>query len=248
MLNRTTTPAVPGPIAAPDAARAGAHARPRFTALVQSPLRAGLLRYLGARPHESYEIESLMQTFGRIRVDVANCLRELVNAGVVRGVGHHPVRYQFARPGGPGVRRGCWRTSSPTGPGESAEDRSPSIQRFREMIGRDEKMMVIFESIRTVAKTDLRRADPRPDRLGQGSRRPHHPRTEQPAARDVPGGELRGPARLAVRVGGVRLRARRVHGRLRTQARPHRTRQPRHAVPRRGRATSRRWRRRSCCA
>ncbi len=39
--------------------------------------------------------------------------------------------------------------------GESAEDRSPSIQRFREMIGRDEKMMVIFESIRTVAKTDL---------------------------------------------------------------------------------------------
>jgi transcriptional regulator with PAS, ATPase and Fis domain len=29
------------------------------------------------------------------------------------------------------------------------------VQRFREMIGRDEKMMIIFESIRTVAKTDL---------------------------------------------------------------------------------------------
>ena len=44
MLHRTTTPAVPGPIATADAARAGAQARPRFTALVQSPLRAGLLR------------------------------------------------------------------------------------------------------------------------------------------------------------------------------------------------------------
>ena len=56
MLHRTTTPAVPGPLAPADAGRAGAQARPRFTALVQSPLRAGLLRYLGARPYETYDI------------------------------------------------------------------------------------------------------------------------------------------------------------------------------------------------
>jgi transcriptional regulator with PAS, ATPase and Fis domain len=154
MLNRTTTPAVAGHLAPPDAARAGAQARPRFTALVQSPLRAGLIRYLGARPHESYDIEALMQTFGRIRVDVDNCLRELVNAGVVRTIGHHPVRYQFARPSDPEFGR-LLEDFLTDRPGESAEDRSPSIQRFREMIGRDEKMMVIFESIRTVAKTDL---------------------------------------------------------------------------------------------
>jgi hypothetical protein len=36
----------------------------RFQALVQSPLRAGLLRFLCARPEESFEVESLMQTFG----------------------------------------------------------------------------------------------------------------------------------------------------------------------------------------
>ncbi|HOQ62166.1 MAG TPA: sigma 54-interacting transcriptional regulator, partial [Vicinamibacterales bacterium] len=123
-------------------------------ALVQSPLRAGLLRYLGARPYETYDVEALMQTFGRIRVDVVNCLRELVSAGVVRAVSAHPALYQFARPSDPDFAR-LVEDFLADRPGESAEDRSPAIQRFREMIGRDEKMMVIFESIRTVAKTDL---------------------------------------------------------------------------------------------
>ena len=154
MLNRSTTPIVPGPLGTTDAARAGGHARTRFMALVQSPLRSGLLRYLGARPHDTFDIESLMQTFGRIRMDVANCLRELVNGGVVRAVSAHPVLYQFARPADPDFAQ-LLDDFLADRPGESAEERSPSIQRFREMIGRDEKMMVIFESIRTVAKTDL---------------------------------------------------------------------------------------------
>ena len=154
MLNRTTTPHVSGPVGTAEAGRVAAQARARFMALVQSPLRAGLLRYLGARPFETYDIEALMQTFGRIRVDVANCLRELVSAGVVRAVSTHPVLYQFAHPSDPELAR-LVEDFLADRPGESAEDRSPSIQRFREMIGRDEKMMVIFESIRTVAKTDL---------------------------------------------------------------------------------------------
>ena len=37
----------------------------------------------------------------------------------------------------------------------SHEDRSPAVQRFREMIGRDEKMLVVFEWIRTAAKSDI---------------------------------------------------------------------------------------------
>ncbi len=37
----------------------------------------------------------------------------------------------------------------------STEDRSPAVQRFREMIGKDEKMLVIFEWIRTAAKSDI---------------------------------------------------------------------------------------------
>jgi transcriptional regulator with PAS, ATPase and Fis domain len=154
MLNRATTPPAPGPVTIIDGGRATGHLRTRFKALIQSPLRAGILRYLGARPHQPYELESLMQTFGRIRVDVDNCLRELVNVGVVRTFGTQPVMYQFARPADPDLAQFVEDFLADR-PGESTEDRSPSVQRFREMIGRDEKMMMIFESIRTVAKTDL---------------------------------------------------------------------------------------------
>ena len=56
----------------------------RFQALVQSPLRAGLLRFLSARPDEAFDVEALMQTFGRMRLDVENCVRELVDFGVAR--------------------------------------------------------------------------------------------------------------------------------------------------------------------
>jgi transcriptional regulator with PAS, ATPase and Fis domain len=154
MLNRTTTPSAPGPLTVAEAGRNRANARTRFKALVQSPLRAGLLRYLGARPHETYDVDALMQTFGRIRVDVENCLQELVNSDVVRSVKGHPVLYQFTRPADPSTVR-LLEDFLADRPGESVEDRSPSIHKFRELIGRDEKMMVVFEAIRTVAKTDL---------------------------------------------------------------------------------------------
>src|SRR5262245_63772251 len=70
----------------------------RFRTLVQSPLRAGLLRYLSARPEESFDVESLMQTFGRLRMDVENCVRELVDFGVAYAISGTPVRYIAARP------------------------------------------------------------------------------------------------------------------------------------------------------
>ena len=63
--------------------RPEAHGDPeaRFRSLVQSPLRAGLLRFLAARPGEAFDVESLMATFGRMRLDIENCLRELVEFG-----------------------------------------------------------------------------------------------------------------------------------------------------------------------
>src|SRR2546428_12537318 len=71
----------------------------RFRGLVQSPLRAGLLRYLNASPEESFDVESLMQTFGRLRLDVDNCVRELVDFGVAQVVpGSNPGRYMAERP------------------------------------------------------------------------------------------------------------------------------------------------------
>jgi DNA-binding NtrC family response regulator len=127
----------------------------RFRSLVQSPLRAGLLRYLSARPEEAFDVESLMQTFGRLKLDVENCVRELADFGVAAVLpGSAPPRYMAERPSDEAIaelldhfleRRAA----------VSTEDQSPSVQRFREMIGRDEKMLIVFEWIRTAAKSDI---------------------------------------------------------------------------------------------
>src|SRR3954462_10310831 len=74
-------------------------AETRFRTLVQSPLRAGLLRYLSSRPDEAFDVESLMQTFGRLKLDVDNCVRELVDFGVAAVMpASVPPRFLAARP------------------------------------------------------------------------------------------------------------------------------------------------------
>src|SRR5437667_9250310 len=78
-------------------------AETRFRTLVQSPLRAGLLRYLSARPDESFDVESLMQTFGRLKLDIDNCVKELVDFGVVQTIDGNPPRYMAERPANEGV-------------------------------------------------------------------------------------------------------------------------------------------------
>ena len=126
----------------------------RFRTLVQSPLRAGILRYLNSRPEEAFDVESLMQTFGRLKLDVENCVRELADFGVARPAADNPTQFTAERTANPVIgdlldhfleRRAA----------VSTEDQSPSVQRFREMIGRDEKMLVVFEWIRTAAKSDI---------------------------------------------------------------------------------------------
>ena len=96
-----------------------------------------------------------MQTFGRMRLDVENCVNELVEFGVVRKIAGDPPAYSAARPE---ARAGGASCSTPSSSGRATlgiEDTSPSVQRFREMIGRDEKMLAIFEWIRTAAKSDI---------------------------------------------------------------------------------------------
>ncbi|HXG86799.1 MAG TPA: sigma-54 dependent transcriptional regulator [Vicinamibacterales bacterium] len=126
----------------------------RFRNLVQSPLRAGILRFLSARPDEPFDTEALMQTFGRMRLDVDNCVRELVDFGVVRKLGGDPAKYLAARPEQEPAARlldNFLERRAHIG----IEDTSPSVLRFREMIGKDEKMLAIFEWIRTSAKSDI---------------------------------------------------------------------------------------------
>jgi transcriptional regulator with PAS, ATPase and Fis domain len=126
----------------------------RFRTLVQSPLRAGLLRFLAARSGESFDLDALMAAFGRLRLDVQNCVGELVDFGVARRLPGEPARFIFARPGHPEAIR-LVDTFLEGRATVSMEDQSPSVQRFREMIGRDEKMLVVFEWIRTAAKSDI---------------------------------------------------------------------------------------------
>jgi DNA-binding NtrC family response regulator len=143
---RRATSATPG--------RAEGDPESRFRTLVQSPLRAGILRFLSARPDESFDIESLMQTFGRMRLDVENCVRELVEFGVVRRLPGDPPKFIAARPDHEGIAHLLDRFLERRAT-VGIEDTSPSVQRFREMIGRDEKMLAIFEWIRTAAKSDI---------------------------------------------------------------------------------------------
>src|SRR4029434_9353172 len=133
--------------------RPEAHGDPeaRFRSLVHSPLRAGLLRFLSARPGETFEVESLMATFGRLRLDIENCLRELVEFGIVGRAQGSPAHFSAIRPARAALTRlldTCLQRRADI----SLKDQAPSVQRFREMIGRDEKMLVVFEWIRTAAK------------------------------------------------------------------------------------------------
>jgi DNA-binding NtrC family response regulator len=150
-VDDTTLTAHHFPIARPDPP---AEEEARFRALVQSPLRAGLLRFLNARPEEAFDVDSLMAVFGRMRADVENCLAELVDFGVVAPMPGPPSRYTAQRPDRPDraelLDRFLERRAA-----ISAEDQAPSVQRFREMIGRDEKMLIVFEWIRTAAKSDI---------------------------------------------------------------------------------------------
>ena len=126
----------------------------RFRTLVQSPLRAGILRYLNSRPDEAFDVDSLMQTFGRLRLDVENCVRELADFGVARPSADNPSQFTAERPANP-VLADLLDHFLERRATISTEDQSPSVQRFREMIGRDEKMLIVFEWIRTAAKSDI---------------------------------------------------------------------------------------------
>ena len=121
----------------------------RFNALIQSPLRASLLRHLHQRPDGRFSLDALAQHFARLPQDVQNCLDDLVEAGLVRASDGF-----FEADGGGGwgplidaLLKRPVRTS--------VEETSPAAQHFRDIMGRDEKMLVVFESIRAAAKSEI---------------------------------------------------------------------------------------------
>jgi len=102
----------------------------RFKNLVQSPLRAGILRFLSARPDERFDTEVIMQTFGRMRLDVDNCIHELVDFGVVRKHPGDPATYGGVRPDAEPVAK-LLEIFLEGRANLGIEDASPSVQRFR---------------------------------------------------------------------------------------------------------------------
>ena len=139
---------------AASAARQEPEIEARFKSLVQSPLRAGILRFLSARPEEAFDAEAIMSAFGRMRLDVENCIHEMVDFGVVRKIPGDPPTFAATRPESEVMHR-LLDTFLERRAQVGIEETSPSVQRFREMIGRDEKMLAIFEWIRTAAKSDI---------------------------------------------------------------------------------------------
>lgn len=70
----------------------------RFQALIRSPLRAGLLRYLHARPEHWFDVQSLMAAFDCMRLDGSNYLTGLVEFGVVRRARNDAPAYSATWP------------------------------------------------------------------------------------------------------------------------------------------------------
>ncbi len=126
----------------------------RFRWLVQSPLRSGLIRFLHSRTNEAFGVQVLMGRFGRLQQDIENCLRELIAFEVARRAPGTGLRYEATQPRDGNAGRLLEEFLARPGT-VSSEDRSPAVQRFREMIGNDEKMLVVFEWIRTAAKSDI---------------------------------------------------------------------------------------------
>jgi DNA-binding NtrC family response regulator len=138
---------------APDEGHVSSAAQ-RFEWLVGSPLRTELLRFLQARPDQAFDIEALACAVGCMRVDAERCLEALMSAGVARPAEPGGRRFCACRPAQPGAARLLDRFLS--GPaGGAPHDEAPSVRRLMELVGRDEKMLLVVESIRTAAKTDI---------------------------------------------------------------------------------------------
>ena len=142
------------PADGPEHAANPAIERAKFRGLVQSPLRATLLRHLHDRPEQIFTLDGLVQAVAGIPLDIVNCIRQLTAHGYAQQLPGMPPRYVAGVPPDPASRRVLEEFLATPRP-LTQEDRSPAFRRLRDLIGIDEKMLVVLESIRTVAKTDI---------------------------------------------------------------------------------------------
>ena len=96
-----------------------------------------------------------MQAFGRMRLDIQNCVGELVTFGLAGQDGEDgAARFRFRPPDDRSGRGTAQRVSEAASPRQSRRKLAGG-RAFPELIGSDEKMLVVFEWIRTAAKSDI---------------------------------------------------------------------------------------------
>ena len=188
-----------------------------------------------------------MATFGRLRLDVENCVRELSRLRRRAPRAGDPARFGAQRPAEPRVVRAARHVPrAPRGDQHRRPvARGPALPRDDRPRREDAGRLRVDPDGGQVRHLG---ADPRAHRIGQGSRRADDPRAGRAQHRALPGGELRGAARHAVRIRDLRLREGRVHRRARSQARASSRWRTRARCSSTRSATCRSSRRPSCCA
>lgn len=124
--------------------------------LLASPLRISLLAILRRDKHESYSLDTLSRKTGRLRIDTEKCLSPLVDVGLVLSTlnadGEGPIyRYRVGLPEIESSIDAAMKEKT----GHLEMTTEVEAKYFAGMIGSDEKMLVVFEMIHTVAKSEI---------------------------------------------------------------------------------------------
>ena len=124
--------------------------------LLGSPLRVALLAILRRERDESLDIETLARRTGRMKSDVENCLKALVDMELL-DLGYNAEKRTSTFRYVPGVRdmEQVIETILQEQGSSLQRQQEAHVKYFEGMIGTDEKMLVVFEMIHTVAKSDI---------------------------------------------------------------------------------------------
>jgi two-component system response regulator HydG len=124
--------------------------------MLASPLRLSLLVVLRRDRDGSFDLETLARKTGRLKVDVEKCLDPLVDMDLL-AVSFDPgsdTRLYRYRPS-VAEMEDLIDTVMEEQNTELLRNSEAGVKYFEGMIGRDEKMLVVFEMIHTVAKSDI---------------------------------------------------------------------------------------------
>ncbi|MFQ5718906.1 MAG: sigma 54-interacting transcriptional regulator [Acidobacteriota bacterium] len=124
--------------------------------LLGSPLRLALVSILRRERDDWLDLDGLSRRTGRMKSDVENCLQALIDLGLIES-GYDPEAAVPAYRYRPAVAEMEQVIETILAEQDSRLQRQQdaNVKYFEGMIGTDEKMLVVFEMIHTVAKSDI---------------------------------------------------------------------------------------------